>query len=192
MLDLKKYMFFFASGNDGVITPVTNGMTLDHTWDTAGQNYGDLIDATQFSMRVDIEFIDNEDGVIMESGGPGFGMILYVHNNTLYFQCMNGGSFGKSADRVECSWPIQAGNRIVEVSANKDKGGALYIDGQIVEFDDAIDSLLGGSNAGTVGGIIPGVAVNRGGFSESGTSQGYPGSYSLLIFDNEITPEVTV
>jgi len=174
-----------------VLSGVTDGMTLDATWDTPGVARSDLSSQTAFSARIDLDIVGLQEGVIFEAGAVALGAILYVFNDVMYFQGQDGTTFGEAANRFECSWPIEAGTKIIEVSAQSGKGGALYVDGVLVDLSTVTVTVnLTGSNTGTVGGISSTVPVNRGGFITSGTSDGYAGTYSLLAFLGQVTSDI--
>ena len=176
------------------VTPVTDGMTLTASWTDFSTGYNDLVNAVTASVRVDVTINTSTDsGVLMESGGTGSGLVLYVYAGVLYFQCGNGGAFGTTADTAEVSYTLPAGefDYVIEWSADV-SNAVLYVNGVNVDSQLYSNSELGGADLGKSGGIRNSCAVNRGGWA--GSSQGvYTNTNAITkcdIFLNQVTSDV--
>jgi hypothetical protein len=173
------------------ISPVTDGMTLTASWTVRGTSYSDLSDATAASVRVDATISNTDEGVLMEAGAGGSGLVLYTFGGVLYFQCGNGGSFGTAANRAEVSYTLPSGTitPIIEWSADA-SNAVLYIDGIEVDSQVFSNSSIAGSDAGAVGRVINSAAANRGGWTSNGSGD-FPNTITLCnIFDGQVTPDV--
>jgi hypothetical protein len=173
------------------IVPVTSGMTLTASWTVRGDAYTELASSTSASVRVDATIDNSNDGILMEAGATGAGLILYVYSGVLYFQCGSGSSFGTSSDRAETSYtlPIGQDNYIVEWSANADNA-VLYVNGAIVDSQTYSNTLIAGSDAGTVGQVNSVSPVNRGGWTSNGQGN-FPNTITKCdIFLNQVTVAV--
>ncbi len=174
------------------ITPVTQGMTLTEAWVTRGTGYTALANANDASVRVDATISNTDSGILMESGGAGDGLVLYVFAGVLYFQCGNGSAFGTTGDRAETSYvlPVGEADYIIEWSADSSSKAVLYVDGVLVDSETLSNSNLGGADAGTVGRVISQVAVNRGGWVAGGSGDYTNTITKCDIFNNQVTPDV--
>lgn len=170
----------------------TDGMTLDATWTSQNISYSDLHSATSASAKVTCNFDKNDTGILMESGGTGDGLILYIYNETLYFQCGDGASSGGDSNTGEVSYTItdtSARDFIIEWSADT-SGCALYVDGTLIGTDAFSNDYLGGNNTGTIEkGAGNAVAANRGSFTHSDLFSGTV--TSARIFVGEVTSDVS-
>jgi hypothetical protein len=179
-----------SSDLDG-ITSVTKGMTLTQAWIVRGDAYNTLGNATAASVRVDATISNTDDGILMEAGATFSGLVLYVYDGALYFQCGDGSAFGTASNRAETSYTLPAGefNYIVEWSANT-TNSALYVNGLIVDSQSFSNVGISGADDGGFGQSVSSVAVNRGGWSGNGS-----GVYSNTItkcdiFNGQVTPDV--
>jgi hypothetical protein len=173
------------------IIPVTNGMTLTQAWAVRGDPYDGLSASTSASVRVDATISNTDDGILMEAGAAGVGLILYVYSGVLYFQCGNGSSFGTAANRAETSYTLPIGefNFIVEWSAST-TNSVLYVNGLAVDTQSFSNNPISGTDDGTFGESESGCAVNRGGWA--GDADGvYTNTISLCnIFNGQVTNDV--
>jgi hypothetical protein len=181
---------FTSSG--GTTSYATDGMTLDATWTSSNTAYQDLYSATSASAKVTCNFDKDDTGILMESGGTGDGLILYIYNETLYFQCGDGASSGGDSNTGEVSYTItdtSARDFIIEWSADT-SGCALYVDGTLSGTDAFSNDLLAGDNHGTIEkGSGSAVAANRGSFTHSDSFSGTV--TSAQIFVGEVTSDVS-
>jgi len=172
----------------GSIDFATAGMTLDATWSTIGTNYAHLDNATSASAKVYCNFDKDDTGIIMEAGGAVHGLILYIHNETLYFQCGESATAGGDSDTGEVSYTVTnttAQDFIIEWSADT-SGCALYVDKTLIGTDVFSNSVLSGTNDGTIGQVESAVAVNR------GSSGSFTGTVTKAeIFLGEVTSDVS-
>jgi hypothetical protein len=166
----------------------TAGMTLDVTWETIGTAYSTLDEATSASAKVYCNFDKDDTGIIMEHGGSSYGLILYIHNETLYFQCGQGGDAGGDSNTGEVSYTVTnttAQDFIIEWSADT-SGCALYVDKTLIGTDVFSVSKLAGSDDGTIGQAYNAVPVNR------GSSGSFTGTVTKAeIFLGEVTSDVS-
>lgn len=178
-----------AAGSALSVHP-TAGMTLDHTYSTIGSQYTGLDSATVASAKVTCNFDKSDTGIIMEHGGTGTGLMLYIYNETLYFQCGEGATAGSDSDTGEVSYVLTnstAQDFIIEWSANT-SGCALYVDKVYVGRDSFSASSICGGNDGTIGTGYSAVCVNRGSYPASNTFTGTV--TSAEIFLGEVTYHV--
>jgi hypothetical protein len=174
------------------LKPVTQGMTLTTSWVTRGTERHTLDSATTASARVDVTISNTDSGILMEAGGTGHGAVLYVYNGVLYFQCGNGSDYGVNYDRAEISYTLPVGqfNYIIEWSADRSSNAVLYVNGVIVGSQTFSNSYLAGSDPGTVGKVHSIVAVNRGGWTSSGSGVYTNTITKCDIFNNQVTSDV--
>jgi len=173
------------------IEPVTQGMTLTEAWTTRGTSYLTLSEATSASVRVDATISNTDDGVLMEAGGSGQGVILYVYSGVLYFQCGKGTAYGTASNRAEVSYTLPTGEfgYIIEWSADT-SNAVLYVNGLVVDSQAFSEVLLAGSNVGTLGEVEGLVPVNRGGWTTDGAGVYTNTITKCDIFNNQITSDV--
>jgi hypothetical protein len=152
------------------IEPVTQGMTLTEAWTTRGTAYSTLQNTTSASVRVDATISNTDNGVLMESGGAGKGVVLYVYSGVLYFQCGKGDAYGTASDRAEVSYtlPVAGADYIIEWSADT-FNAVLYVNGLVVGSQAFSSTYLAGNDPGTVGEVKADVSVNRGGWTTDGS-----------------------
>jgi hypothetical protein len=166
----------------------TIGMTIDATWNTIGTAYTTLDDATSASVKVYCNFDKDDTGILMEHGGSAYGLVLYIYNETLYFQCGEGGTAGGDSDTGEVSYTVTnttAQDFIIEWSADT-SGCALYVDGELQDTDVFSASKIAGGNDGTIGQVYSAVPVNR------GSSGSFTGTVTKAeIFLGEVTSDVS-
>lgn len=174
------------------IKPVTQGMTLTTSWVTRGKEYFTLQEASTASARVDVTISNTDSGILMETGGSGYGLVLYVYNGVLYFQCGNGSGYGVNSNRAEISYTLPVGqfNYIVEWSADTSSNAVLYVNGVIVGSQTFSNIYLAGTDTGTVGELYGIVAVNRGGWSFTGSGVYTNTITKCDIFNNQVTSDV--
>ena len=180
-----------TGGYQGQIVPATSGMTLSESWDTRGQGYGALKATTSASVRVDATISDTDNGILMESGATTYGLILYVFNGVLYFQCGDGSAIGTAASRAETTYtlPVGESDYIVEWSADT-TNAVLYVNGVVVDSQVFNHTMLGGSDAGTVGRVASAVAVNRGGWTVNGQGDFTNTITRCDIYNGQVTSDV--
>jgi len=173
------------------IEPVTQGMTLTEAWTTRGTAYNTLQNTTSASVRVDATISNTDDGILMESGGSGLGLILYVYSGVLYFQCGGGSAYGTASDRAEVSYtlPVGEADYIIEWSADT-SNAVLYVNGLVVGSQAFSESKLAGSDDGTLGEVHNVVPVNRGGWTTEGAGVYTNTITKCDIFNNQITSDV--
>ena len=173
------------------IEPVTQGMTLTEAWTTRGAAYTTLRDATSASVRVDATISNADNGVLMEMGGSTYGLILYVYNSVLYFQCGSGNGYGTVSDRAEVSYtlPVGESDYIIEWSADT-SNAVLYVNGLVVGSQAFSEIFVAGTNFGTVGEVESAAAVNRGGWTTDGAGVYTNTITKCDIFNNQITSDV--
>jgi hypothetical protein len=172
------------------IAPVTRGMTLTQAWTNRGTAYNGLSPSYSASVRVDATISNTDDGILMEAGATGTGLILYVYSGVLYFQCGDGSAFGTAPNRAEVSYIIPTGefNYIVEWSSDG-TNTVLYVNGLPVDSQTSNNN-LSGTDAGTLGEVEGGCAVNRGGWTVEGNGV-FTGNIGLCnIFNGQVTPDV--
>jgi hypothetical protein len=173
------------------IIPVTNGMTLSASWVTRGTIYTTLSPATAASVRVDAVISNTDTGILMESGGTGEGLVLYVFAGELYFQCGDGSAFGTAANRAEVSYTLPAGTIQPVIEWSAENGNAvLYIDGVLVDSQAFTSTNICGADNGTVGQVSAAVAVNRGGWTSNGDGDFTGEINGCFIFNNQVTADV--
>lgn len=171
---------------------VTVGMTLDASWTDPSTDYNDLVNLNSGSARVDVTGLQtNADGILMESGGSGTGLLLYAFSGTIYFQCGVGTVAGPGASTGEVSWPIVAGDYVIEWSADR-TACALYINGELIDTDTYTNTGLAGGDLGTVGQVGGGAAAaNRGGWDGTDVGSFSGGTITRCdIFVEETTGDV--
>jgi len=173
------------------IEPVTQGMTLTEAWTNRGTAYSTLGNTTSASVRVDATISNTDDGILMEAGGTGEGVILYVYNSVLYFQCGSGSAYGTASNRAEVSYtlPVGESDYIIECSADT-SNAVLYVNGLVVGSQAFSESKLAGSDGGTLGEVQGLVAVNRGGWTTDGAGVYTNTITKCDVFDNQITSDV--
>jgi hypothetical protein len=176
------------------VVPVTQGMTIDATWSNVNTDYLDTSGLTDLSARIDCSFNKDDTGVIWEQGGLGTGVILYVYNETLYFQFGSGAAFGTDVNRTEYSYPLTGTNiTLVEFSiSSTTEKGALYIFGSQVAGGATHTGGICGSDDGGIG-RIHGIsyATNRGGWTDDSDRGDFTGTVTKSdIFIGELTSEV--
>ena len=173
------------------IEPVTQGMTLTEAWTTRGTGYSTLHNSTSASVRVDATISNTDSGILMESGGSGQGLILYVHSGVLYFQCGAGAAYGTASNRAEVPYtlPVGESDYIIEWSADT-SNAVLYVNGVAVGSQTFSYSILAGTDDGTLGEVESGVAVNRGGWTTDGAGVYTNTITKCDIFNNQITSDV--
>ncbi len=178
--------------NIAVATFATSGMTLDATYNDSSTDYSTLNDSTSSSAKVTCNFDKDDTGIIMEHGGTGDGLVLYIYNETLYFQCGDGGSAGGDSNTGEVSYTVtdtSSRDFIIEWSADI-SGCALYVDKTLIGTDVFSNDQLAGGNYGTIGTAAGNnVAVNRGSYPPSNTFSGTV--TSAEIFLGEVTSDVS-
>jgi len=172
-------------------SPVTAPMTLTEAWTTRGTAYSTLQNTTSASVRVDATISNTDDGILMESGASGIGSILYVYNGVLYFQCGNGSAYGTASNRAEVSYtlPVGESDYVIEWSADT-SNAVLYINGLVVGSQAFSESLIAGSDAGTLGEVEGVAPVNRGGWTTDGAGVYTNTITKCDVFDNQITSDV--
>jgi len=161
---LKRGYSLITFATQSVKAFASDGMTVTETWLVRGDTYQELRNADAATVRVDATISNTDDGILMESGAEGQGLILYVFNGVLYFQCGNGGDFGSGDIRAEIAYTLPVGefNYIIEWSASiVTQNAVLYINGTSVGTDTFDETNLGGSNSGTVGEVESSVCKNR-------------------------------
>ena len=178
---------------NGVAGPsaVTKDMTITQSWTVRGDAYNGLESATVASVRVDATISNTDDGILMEAGATTSGLILYIYNGALYFQCGNGGNYGTQPNRAEVSYtlPVGESDYIIEWSADT-SNAVLYINGLAVGSQTFSNLQLAGADNGTVGEVENACAVNRGGWTADGAGV-YTNAITLCsIFNNQITSDV--
>lgn len=174
------------------IKPVTQGMTLSESWSNTYVHYETLKAATTASARVDATISGTDSGILMESGGSTYGLVLYVYDGVLYFQCGDGTDFGATSNRAEISYTLPVGqfNYIVEWSADTSSNAVLYVNGVIVGSQTFNYAFLAGNDRGTVGRMANAVADNRGGWTSSGSGVYTNTITKCDIFNNQVTSDV--
>ena len=171
--------------------PVTENMTLTDSWTVRGDTYTTLGSATAGSGRLEAVISNTDTGILMESGGAGQGLLVYVHAGVLYFQCGSGSAFGTSADTAEIAYTLPTGqfNYLVEWSA-KTTNAALYINAVKVGSQAFSNSVISGGGVATVGQVNETVAVNRGGWT-SNAQGAYTNTITKCdIFLNQVTGDL--
>ena len=173
------------------LSPVTDGMTLTSSWTVRGDTYGELSSKSSASVRVDATISNTDNGILMEAGGAGKGLILYVYSGVLYFQCGSGSAFGTAANRSETSYILPTGqfDYIVEWSANT-SNAVLYVNGLAVDSQTFSDSLIAGADEGTLGEVKTSVPDNRGGWSSDGSGVYTNTITKCDVFVNQVTSDV--
>jgi hypothetical protein len=174
------------------LKPVTQGMTLTASWSNAQVHYDTIKSATTVSVRVDATISGTDSGILMESGASTYGLVLYVYNGVLYFQCGDGSDYGVASNRAEISYTLPVGqfNYIVEWSADTSSNAVLYVNGVIVGSQTFNNDFLAGSDRGTVGRMAGAVSVNRGGWTSSGSGIYTNTITKCDIFNNQVTSDV--
>lgn len=170
--------------------PVTDDLSLTVKWDDPAVAYTALSNTSEYSASMVADLSTSGDGVLMESGGTGLGVILYTYQGVLYYQAGDGMGFGSNnGNRVEISWPIVDGRYMIECVADRLTGLKLYIDGKIVAEEDFVTppAFLADSDAGGYANIRSAAAVNRGGWTSTGDGT-YPEYISFINIYEGQTP----
>ena len=170
--------------------PVTNGMTLTAAW-VYDSYYTTLGSTTSASVRVDATISNTDDGILMEAGAAGIGLLLYVYSGVLYFQCGDGGAYGTASNRAEISYTLPVGefDYVIEWSADT-SNAVLYVNGVEVGSQTFSFSVISGNDNGTVGKVASGVSGNRGGWVADGDGVYTNTITKCDIFNNQITSDV--
>lgn len=173
------------------VVPVTAGMTGGIVWSERGAHYIDLANVVRASLRLTAGFGPSDQGVLMEAGATGKGVILYVHAGRLYVQAGEGTATGTSRGRAEVSWPIPApGSYVIEWSADSTSSLVLYVDGQQVGRQEFSADIVSGSNVGTIGAVAMAAPINRGGWTTDGAGF-FTGDLSdVTVFPHQKTSDV--
>lgn len=172
-----------AAGSALSVNP-TAGMTLDDTYSTIGNQYTSLDNATAASAKVTCNFDKSDTGIIMEHGGTGYGLMLYIYNETLYFQCGEGATAGSDSDTGEVSYALTnstAQDFTIEWSADASSSCTLYVNKVYAGRDSFSADYLSGSNDGTIGTGYSAVCANRGSYPVSNTFSGTVTSAEIFI-----------
>ena len=197
LLDGPKQTYSPLTWYDAQSELATGGMTLmgSFLWKSSNLDFNDLANATDASLRVPIFHAEGEDWIIMEQGGTTSGIILYVYQGTLYFQCGDGGGFGTAANRAEISTNLPPGSHVIEWSASSNVGNsALYLDGVLVGTQNFTHTELAENNVGGIEKVHTVVATNRAGWVNDG--DGNPiNSYVVPhvgahIFNSQLTSNI--
>lgn len=174
------------------LNPVTSGMTLTNTF-VDGQNIG-LSSRQRMSLRMDAWLTPSGTGLLFELGNANKAMILYQLSGILYFQAGRGDNFFAMSVRGETSYVVPESKRfMIEISADKDVGIALNIDGSLVDTSQFSLAELASVNAGKVGGVGGSViGVNRAGWTSTSNVVRHPGVTDLKIFLNQTTGQESI
>lgn len=164
---------------------VTQAFTLTSLWNSPGDPSNDLRNVERMSFSTRVEFTEDSNGIIFESGGGGYGIILYQHEGVLYLQAGEGSDYGPASDRGEASWIVRPGTASIEGSLDSDGGLALYVDGDLVSQSSFDSRRLAGTNPGTIAGAARGVAVNRGGYTRD--DPGHGGVTEVAFYEDQTT-----
>jgi hypothetical protein len=166
-------------------------MSLTAAWATRGTGYSTLSNTTASSVRVDAKISNTDDGILMEAGASTLGLILYVYNGVLYFQCGDGTAYGTANNRAEVSYtlPVGESDYIIECSADT-SNAVLYVNGLVVGSQTFSEAFVGGTNDGTVGQVEFAAAVNRGGWIVDGSGLYTNTITKCDIFNNQVTADV--
>jgi len=172
------------------ILPVTDGMTLTEAWQSDVE-YLTLYDAESSSCRVDAIISNTDSGILMESGGVQKGLVLYVFEGILYFQCGGGDNFGTASDTAETSYTLPVGefNYTIEWSSNS-SNAVLYVNSVNVDSQTFNNSAITGTNVGKRGSVADAVPVNRGGWVSAGSGNYTNTITKCDIFLNQVTSDV--
>tara|TARA_R110000822_G_scaffold23472_1_gene72554 strand:+ start:290 stop:895 length:606 start_codon:yes stop_codon:yes gene_type:complete len=171
---------------------VTDGMTLTREWLVGTTSYFDLSDITAASARVDVTASPTDTGVIMEAGGTFIGLVMYVYNGVMYFQCGEGSAFGSSSGRAELSYTLPVGedDYVFEWSADV-SNAVLYVNGLKVSEQTFTFQTVAGGDAGAVGRIALDTPINRGGFVSTHSASIYTNTITkCLTFRGQVTTDV--
>ncbi|MEM7741564.1 MAG: hypothetical protein AAF225_12280 [Pseudomonadota bacterium] len=173
------------------IVPVTNGMTLDGTWSSVGQSQTTLASVTMASVKICMQAASSDSGIILEQGGPSRGLIIYIFNGTLYFQCGGGITPGPGPDRAYIEHAITEPVQIIEFSASTihDKA-ALYVNGVLVGTDTFDDAAIAGTGPGGLGQCYVKVPANFGGWTADGSGVFTGTINDAEIYLDEVTPDI--
>ena len=109
--------------------------------------------------------------------------MLYIYNETLYFQCGEGATAGSDSDTGEVSYVLTnstAQDFIIEWSANT-SGCSLYVNKVYVGRDSFSASYICGNNDGTIGTGVSAVCANRGGYPKGNTFTGTVTSAEIFL-----------
>ncbi|MEO1043337.1 MAG: hypothetical protein AAFX52_13730 [Pseudomonadota bacterium] len=173
------------------LVPATSGMALDGTWSSVGQSQTTLASATMASVKISVQLSSTDFGIIIEQGGPSRGLIIYVHNGTLYFQCGGGITIGPGPDRAFIEHAISGPIQLIEFSASSihDKA-ALYVDGVLVGTDTFDDAAIAGTGPGGLGQCYVKVPENYGGWTTDGSGVFSGTINNAEIYLDEVTSDV--
>lgn len=181
----------FFSGSAPIV-PVTTGMSLTETWTSRSTDYSGLASVASGSAAIECTIQASDTGLLMEAGGTGSGLIVYVHSGVLYAQFGVGTSAGPGANTAEVSWTITgSGSRLIEWSANG-TNAVLYVDGVLIASDAFSNATIAGGNVGGLGNVRgDNVAANRAGIATTTGSGNYSGTLTeARIYAGQVTGDV--
>lgn len=166
-------------------------------WNTL-DDYLDLSPSQEATCRVVCDITPADNGILMEAGASGSGLVLYAYNGNIYFQCGDGSNYGSDSDTAEISAPIPSESSrgtsrlVVEWSASSVEGrAALYLDGVVQGTDTFNNPDLAGNNPGGIGLVHSGVAANRAGYNSTSNPGGFTGTVHFCdIAVDHITTDV--
>ena len=173
-------------------TYATDGMTASATWSVVGAYYYDMADAVEASARVTGSRVEGDEGILHEAGSYGHGILLYIHNENLYFRCGNGSGkhpFGEP-DVGYIIVEAPTGDFVIEWSASVLTGkAALYINGVLVGSATFSNPVLANSDEGSIGVAGYRTAANFGLWGiDSGAFEGTVSE--AIVYVDQITSEV--
>ena len=175
------------------ITPVTSGMSVTATWLVTDGSQTTLASSTEASIKIEASVSPSDTGILLEQGGSGSGLVIYVYDGVLYAQLGTGSGAGPNSSRAFLQHPLSETLQLIEVSASVVHGrGALYADGVLVETDTFNTSTLAGGDTGGLGRVYNSEAANFGGWTTDG-SGAFTGTIEKAdIFLNQVTADVAL
>ena len=173
-------------------TYATDEMTATATWNVVGAYYYDLSGAEAASVRLTGSRQVGDAGILHDAGATIIGLLLYIHDDTLYFRCGAGDGVDPTgrADVGYITTPAPVGDFVVEWSASASTGNvALYVDGTLAGTATFSNSVLAGADMGSIG-IAGGRPPDNFGLwsVDEGTFEGTVSE--AIVYVDQITTEV--
>lgn len=171
------------------VISATSGLTLTASWIDSVTDYSTLGNSSAASAKLVASFGPSDTGILMESGGTGTGLALYLHDGDLVFQCGNGEGYDASQYRAVLTWPVpEAGTYTIEWSAQSGVGAMLYINGVSISPPVQVDhEKISGGDVGGLGRIHNVACLTAGGWTDNGDGVFSGTIHQCLIFEGQIT-----
>lgn len=173
------------------IDRVTDHMSTSAMWSSIGQGSGALANQSALSAYVQGAINPSDEGIILETGDAGQGLILYCYAGSLYLQCGDGGAASPGRNRAFIKHAITAPITHIELSASASTGrAALYVNGQLAGLDVFTNASVTGTSDGAMGQVQTSAPANLGSWTTSGAGA-FTGTLAQAeFFFDQLTPEV--